>query len=182
MSLPKAKVEEVKYDEWAGEVAIDGYNDGKYGRSFICKIDGEDIWINPGKKLPIKLEKGNVYSIKMGRKVGTKGWYVNDATLIGGTARIEHVIETAENNISVCSKKELTDTKPVEINGQAKGNYRTGLMAFICTHYQIKGEFPDPDLLTEFNALIKSGEDSFWNGKFDIIETTPPSDTKGLIE
>ncbi len=170
MTLPKAQ-EKAKYDQWAGEVAIEGYNDGKYGRSFIGAIEGEKTWFNPGKQLKVELQKGNVYNIKMSRKVGSKGWYVTDAELVAGETK-----EVPTTTKKVVVEKAVTKTEPVkEINGQAKGNYRTGLMAFICTHYQIKQEFPDDELLERFNQLIKVGENSFWNAESDI-------DTTGLIE
>jgi len=177
MSLPKA-VDKPKYDEWAGEVAIEGYNDGKYGRSFIGNIEGEKTWFNSGKRLKIELQKGNVYSIKMSRKVGTKGWYVNDATLINGETKSIPV----PPKITKKESGEVLETT-TEINGQAKGNYRTGLMAFICTYYGMNAKFPDLLVLEEFNTTIKSGEGNFWtNYKVDVLKAEVPVNTKGLIE
>jgi len=175
--LPKAQAK-AEYDNWQGEVEIEGYNDGKYGRSFIGKIEGEKTWFNLGRGLAEDaLEKGNTYNIKIGRKVGTKGWYVSEATLVGEKTTVVPT-ETKKTKTAVEAKVEPKTETKVEINGQAKGNYRTGLMAFICTHYQIKGEFPDEIYLERYNQLIKAGERDFWG----LTETEAPADTQGLIE
>ncbi len=178
MALPIAKVEKAQYDEWAGEVTLEGFNDGKYGRSYIGEIEGEKTWFNAGKRLKIQLEKGNVYSIKMSRKVGTKGWYVNEATLVSGEAAPTPATTKAAPKAGPIingNPAPVKEGKP-EINGQAKGNFRTGLMAYICTYYQIKGEFPSIEVIKEYNELIKQGEENFWNPPISA-----PAGTEGLI-
>lgn len=73
------------------------------------------------------------------------------------------------------------DVEKSRQEGLARGNYRTGLMALICTHYQMSKTLPDVALLQQFNEAVKAGERNFFSKVVAEKPTTVPG-TEGLIK